>query len=92
MRIYLTVRIFKRSSRQTEAFMFAMFLKAMSVLALAAVVVAAPGPRSLPSGTVTCGRDNYSVSSITAAINAGVSDMNSGNLPGACVVLDARDG
>ena len=59
-----------------------MFVTALSFLALAAAAFAAPGPRSLPSGTVTCGKDNYSVSSITAAINAGVSDMNAGNFPG----------
>ncbi|EJD07848.1 ustilago Sphaerogena ribonuclease U2 complexed with adenosine 2'-Monophosphate [Fomitiporia mediterranea MF3/22] len=36
---------------------------------------------ALPSGTVTCGDNRYSVSAITAAINAGVRDMESGNFP-----------
>ncbi|THH30552.1 hypothetical protein EUX98_g3637 [Antrodiella citrinella] len=54
-----------------------MFTKTFAVLLLAASSALA----SLPSGTVTCGSNKYSVSSITAAINAGVKDMNSGNLP-----------
>lgn len=37
---------------------------------------------ALPSGTVTCGDDRYSVSAIEAAINAGVEDMNSDYYPG----------
>ena len=66
-----------------------MFVKIVSFFALAAAaVLAAPNaPRSLPSGTVTCGSNRYSVSAITAAINGGVKDMNSGNLPGGCLLL-----
>ena len=61
-----------------------MLFKTLSVILLSAsAAMAASLPRALPSGTVTCGKDNYSVSSITAAINAGVSDMNAGNFPGA---------
>jgi len=37
-------------------------------------------PRSLPKGQVTCGSDLYSVNDITAAINAGVGYLDSGNL------------
>ncbi|KZV93953.1 Ribonuclease/ribotoxin [Exidia glandulosa HHB12029] len=47
----------------------------------AALVSTAAVPRALPSGTVTCGRNKYAVSAITAAINAGVKDMNAGNFP-----------
>ena len=35
---------------------------------------------ALPSGTVTCGSNRYSVSAIEAAINAGVQDMDDGRL------------
>jgi len=37
-------------------------------------------PRSLPKGDVTCGTDVYTVAQITAAINAGVGYLDSGNL------------
>lgn len=37
---------------------------------------------ALPSGTVTCGDNRYSVSAIEAAINGGVEDMDSGDYPG----------
>ncbi|KIP04074.1 hypothetical protein PHLGIDRAFT_76528 [Phlebiopsis gigantea 11061_1 CR5-6] len=43
--------------------------------------MAASLPRSLPSGTVTCGSNKYTASAITAAINAGVDDMNSDYYP-----------
>ena len=61
-----------------------MFVKVLSFLALAAsaVVAAPPVSRALPSGTVTCGSNRYSVSAIEAAINAGVEDMDEGNFPG----------
>lgn len=55
---------------------------AIAVLAVSSAAAASLSGRSLPSGTVTCGSDKYSVSQITAAINAGVKDMQSGNLPG----------
>ncbi|TDL19072.1 Ribonuclease/ribotoxin [Rickenella mellea] len=44
-------------------------------LAFATSVIA-----TLPSGTVTCGSNRYIASELTAAINAGVKDLNSGNL------------
>lgn len=60
-----------------------MFVKVLSLLAVAAVaVIAAPSPRALPSGTVTCGDNRYSVSAIEAAIDAGVEDMEDGESPG----------
>lgn len=61
-----------------------MLVKVLSFFALvASAAVAAPHEsRSLPTGTVTCGSDRYSVSAIEAAINAGVDDMNEGNFPG----------
>jgi hypothetical protein len=37
---------------------------------------------ALPSGDVTCGDNVYTVSELTAAINAGLKDLNSGNLQG----------
>ncbi len=46
-------------------------------LAFATSVIAA-----LPSGTVTCGSNRYIASELTAAINAGVKDLSSGNLQG----------
>lgn len=53
-----------------------------SIFILLSATAAMAAVASLPSGTVTCGSDRYSVSAITAAINAGVKDMQSGNLPG----------
>lgn len=58
------------------------FIRAVVLVASAVAGLAATVPRSLPSGTVTCGSNKYSVSELTAAINAGIADMNSGNLPG----------
>ena len=37
---------------------------------------------ALPSGTVTCGSNDYSPSAVEDAVNAGVNDMNSGYYPG----------
>jgi hypothetical protein len=60
-----------------------MLFKTLTVLLLsAATVLAAPTARALPSGTVTCGSNKYSVSAIEAAINAGVKDMDDGDFPG----------
>lgn len=60
-----------------------MFSLAFVVASLfAALASSAAVPRSLPSGTVTCGKNKYAVSAISAAINAGVKDMNAGNFPG----------
>ncbi|PAV18076.1 Ribonuclease ribotoxin [Pyrrhoderma noxium] len=42
---------------------------------------ASPLKRSLPSGVVTCGSNRYTVSAITAAIDAGVNDMDEGVYP-----------
>ena len=39
---------------------------------------------SLPSGTVTCGDNKYSVSELEAAINAGLEDLDDNNLQGSC--------
>lgn len=57
-------------------------IRAVALLASVVAGLAASIPRSLPSGTVTCGSNKYSVSELTAAINAGIADMKSGNLPG----------
>lgn len=60
-----------------------MFAKTLcTVLLAASAAMAASLPRSLPSGTVTCGSNKYSVSAITAAINAGVKDMDDDYYPG----------
>ena len=56
-----------------------MFSKLLAIAISVSVAFAA-----LPSGTVTCGSNKYSVSAIEAAINAGVEDLDSGNLPGMC--------
>ncbi|KAH8110878.1 ustilago Sphaerogena ribonuclease U2 complexed with adenosine 2'-Monophosphate [Phellopilus nigrolimitatus] len=60
-----------------------MFSKVLSVFLLGASVVTAASVSvaAVPSGTVTCGSNQYTGSAITAAINAGVSDQASGNLP-----------
>lgn len=58
------------------------FIRAGVLLASVVAGLAATIPRSLPSGTVTCGSNKYSASELTAAINAGIADMDSGNLPG----------
>lgn len=55
-----------------------MLFKTLAVTLLSASAALA----ALPSGTVTCGSNKYSVSAIQAAISAGVKDKNSGNLPG----------
>lgn len=50
---------------------------------LAALVLAASSAlAALPSGTVTCGDNKYSVSELTSAINAGIKDLDDNNLPG----------
>lgn len=46
--------------------------------------------RSLPSGVVTCGDNRYTVSAITAAIDAGVRDMDEGNFPGKSAVCSHK--
>ncbi|KLO18305.1 ustilago Sphaerogena ribonuclease U2 complexed with adenosine 2'-Monophosphate [Schizopora paradoxa] len=49
---------------------------------LAALLVAATSAlAALPSGTVTCGDNKYSVSELTAAIDAGIKDLDDNNLP-----------
>ncbi|KAI0337974.1 Ribonuclease/ribotoxin [Trametopsis cervina] len=61
-----------------------MHLPALLLLLAAAPALTAAASlasRALPSGTVTCGSNKYAVSALTAAINAGVKDKNSGNLP-----------
>ena len=59
-----------------------LFQTLSTVLLAASAALAASLPRSLPSGTVTCGSNKYSVSAIEAAINAGVQDMNDDYYPG----------
>ena len=48
-----------------------------ALVSLLAVALAA-----LPSGDVTCGDNTYTASELTAAINAGLDDMNNDNLQG----------
>lgn len=55
---------------------------AVVLLTASSAVAFSISGRSLPSGTVTCGSNKYSSSQLTAAINAGLKDMSSGNLPG----------
>ncbi len=58
----------------------------MFVAKLIALVFAASSAlAALPSGTVTCGDNKYSVSELTAAINAGIKDLDANNLPGECM-------
>ena len=52
-----------------------------SVFALATLFFAVFA--SLPSGNVTCGDNVYTVDEITAAINAGLTDLDDNNLQGA---------
>lgn len=61
-------------------------LRALVLVSSIAVSLALSIPRSLPSGTVTCGSNKYSVSELTAAIDAGLDDLDSGNLQGSIVV------
>lgn len=50
---------------------------------LAALVLAASSAlAALPSGTVTCGDNKYSVSELQDAITAGLKDLDDNNLPG----------
>ena len=61
-----------------------MLFKQFAIALLAASATAATTilRRSLPTGTVTCGDNDYTSSAIEAAINAGVKDMEDNNLPG----------
>ncbi len=54
----------------------------VALLAAAVATAASIASRSLPSGTVTCGSNEYEASDLTAAINAALDDLDSGNLPG----------
>jgi hypothetical protein len=64
-------------------FIVAMFAKSALVLAaVAAGAHALATPRSLPTGTVTCGSDKYSVSAISAAISQGYKYYQSGQTVG----------
>ena len=44
----------------------------------------------LPAGMVTCGENEYSADDITVAINAGVGDEETGNLPGMMVYSNLK--
>ena len=68
----------QRGSVRSKA-LIKMFTSLLTIALSVSVALAA-----LPSGTVTCGSNKYSVSAIEAAINGGVKDLDSGNLPGAC--------
>ena len=59
-------------------------LRVLVLVASVAATLAAslPQSRSLPSGDVTCGDNTYTASELTAAINAGLDDLNSNNLQG----------
>lgn len=60
-----------------------LFGRALLTLAAAAsVALGATLPRSLPSGTVTCGSNKYTSSELTSAINAGINYMKTNNLQG----------
>jgi hypothetical protein len=53
-------------------------MRSSTALALASLFTSAFA--ALPKGSVTCGSNVYTVSQLTAAINAGLKDLNSGNL------------
>jgi len=63
---------------------FAAVVAALAIRCSALLVV----PRSLPSGTVTCSSNSYSPSDLTAAITAGIDDLNNGNLQGMLLYCD----
>ncbi|KAI0690272.1 Ribonuclease/ribotoxin [Cytidiella melzeri] len=54
---------------------------AVALVLTSATMAASIAGRSLPTGTVTCGSNKYTASELTAAINAGLKDMDSGDLP-----------
>ncbi|KAF8317478.1 Ribonuclease/ribotoxin [Clavulina sp. PMI_390] len=60
---------------------FRTLIAAASVATAALAAVTPINERSLPSGTVTCGSNKYTSSSLTAAITAALKDQSSGNLP-----------
>jgi hypothetical protein len=69
-----------------------MYARVLLVLTAASAIFASAHPvlpRSLPTSTVTCGSNSYSPSELTAAINAGIEDMDNGNLQGAYHSVDA---
>lgn len=70
------------SSSALEVMFFRSFIVLSSALSLVVGTVLPAVPRSLPTGTVTCGSNGYSPSQLTAAINAGVKDLTSGDLQG----------
>lgn len=60
-----------------------MFKAAVVLLLASASALASPlVARQTPPSGVSCGSNTYSSSDITAAINAGIKDKASGNLPG----------
>ncbi|KAJ7305452.1 guanyl-specific ribonuclease C2 [Mycena albidolilacea] len=62
-----------------------MFTSLIITTVIAALAIASPAPRALPSGDVTCGRNVYTVSQVSAAVGGGFAHRNdpigSGNYP-----------
>jgi hypothetical protein len=61
-----------------------MMFKTLATVLIAgtAGVLAAPGTRSLPTGTVTCGSVQYSVSAVSAAVAQGYKYYKAGSTVG----------
>ncbi|KAJ7733667.1 Ribonuclease/ribotoxin [Mycena metata] len=53
-----------------------MFTSLIVTTVLAALAIANPAPRALPSGDVTCGSNVYTVSEVSAAVSGGVAHRN----------------
>ena len=62
--------------------MFTFKLLLLSVFVSTTLAAPSLVEKDLPSGIVVCGRNAYSVDQIRDAIDTGVNDLNSGNLPG----------
>jgi hypothetical protein len=69
-------------SIEAEVMYMGPILVAFSAISLALGAALSVTPRQVPSGTVTCGSNQYDGSAIEAAIDAGVNDMNNGYYPG----------
>jgi hypothetical protein len=53
-----------------------MFTSLIITTVIAALAIASPAPRALPSGDVTCGRNVYTVSQVSAAVSGGFAHRN----------------
>jgi hypothetical protein len=66
-----------------------MFKSIVALLAIVGSIAALPERRALPSGTVTCGSDKYSVSKVESAVNQGFELFEEGETLGKPKLVDS---